>query len=179
MGREISKRSEETRKVILDFLKNPDNWEQVGSPVVKPATSKKYNIVDLDVKKRNKKIGKNLLSSLEHSVLGSTIMDWEPIHVLYKDVIHEFEKVKFITLVEALVKLLYLGYVECRLLEDTTVPVYELTKEQLLEHYGGDLSEDEMDIYPRVAVHEFRATQKGREEEASDLYNIYYPGYEE
>jgi hypothetical protein len=170
---DLNRRSKETRRAITDYKKNPDNWELV-SRVVKPATAKKYSTGETESKKRNQGIGVKLLSSLEHSILGTTLTGWEPVHALYKDALNEFEDVTFDSVIEALVKLFNKGYVECQILENIDKPVYKLDKKELLKHYGGDLSEDEINIYPKVAVHEFRATPKGEEEEAKDIYNVYY-----
>jgi len=178
VGKDLSRRSKETRRAITDYKKKPGDWELV-SQVVEPATAKKYNTGKTDSKKRDERIGVKLLSSLEHSILGIALIHWEPVHVLYKDALSEFDGVTFASVIEALVRLFNKGYVECQILEDSDKPVYKLSKKELLEHYGGDLSEDEINIYPKVAVHEFRATPKGKEEEAKDIYNVYYPAYNE
>jgi hypothetical protein len=171
----LDRGAEEIRKVIKDFQENPQDWELI-SQVEKPALGKKYNVSETETKKRNEQIGLKLLSSLEHSILGTTLNGWEPVNALYQDALNEFEDVTFRSVIEALAKLFNKGYVESQI---SNRSVHKLTTKELLEYYGGDLSEDEIDIYPRVVVHEFRATPKGYEEEAKDIYDAYYVSREE
>jgi hypothetical protein len=175
MGKGFSRKSEEKRSAITDFEKNPDDWELV-SRKVEPATAKKHNAGKAESKKCNERISSTSLSSLEHSILGTTLIEWEPVHVLYKDALNEFEGVTFNSVIEALVKLFSRGYVECQISDSR---VHKLAVKELLEHYGGGLSKDEINLYPKVAVHEFKATARGKKEEAKDIYNTYYVSREE
>ncbi len=68
-----------------------------------------------------------------------------------------------------------MGYIECRLEENVSKPVSALSKAEILGHYGGDLTEQDINSYPRKTVYSFRATAKGREESVKDIYNVYYP----
>lgn len=61
---------------------------------------------------------------------------------------------------------------------DVEERVEGLVKDRLLEYYGRDLSEKELNIGPNVSYHEFGITQKGVEE-AKDIYAIYYPDDDE
>jgi hypothetical protein len=175
MGKGFGRKSEEKRSAITDYKKNPDDWELVNRKV-EPATAKKYNAGKTESKKCNKRISSTSLSSLEHSILGTTLIEWEPVHVLYKDALGEFEDVTFDSAVEALVKLFNKGYIECQISDRR---VHQLAVKELLEHYGSDLSKDEINLYPKVAVHEFKATANGKKEEANDIYNTYYVSREE
>lgn len=114
-----------------------------------------------------------MLNKLEHFLLSSTMNDSEPLHILYKDSLRKFQVIKFDSFIEALAKLFNLGYVEATI-EEMGEPEKELTKDILLEHYRGGLSEKEINIYPDVTEYYFKATQKGREEEAKDMYDKYY-----
>ena len=116
-----------------------------------------------------------MLTRLEHSLLSTTIYDWEPLHILYKETLREFKDVTFTSVIEVLVKLFNSGYIVCTIEQDLIEPVTELDKEKLLKHYGGGLSEKEMNIYPDVVEYYFKATTKGREEAEKDIYNTYYP----
>ncbi len=123
-----------------------------------------------------------MLSKLEHFVLGMTALGsevaaaWEDIHIIYDLARKRLNPdIKFDEVVEALVKLFDMGYTECRLEETIPRQIYHMTTAELLEHYGGRLTEEEINIYPKVIVHAFRATKKGREEEAKDIYDVYYP----
>ena len=71
-------------------------------------------------------------------------------------------------------RLFDLGYVEAKI-EGIGEKETELTKEGLIAHYGGGLSEREIDIYPDVADYYFKATPEVAEEEARDQYDAYYP----
>ena len=113
-----------------------------------------------------------MITRLEHFLLGTATMGWEPVHVMYKE--NRGEGYTFVSVIEALVNLFNLGYVECRVENHSYTPVESLTKEGLLEHYGSDLSEKEINIYPNVPVHEFRATPEGREEYKKSAYKKYY-----
>ena len=114
-----------------------------------------------------------MLSKVEFSIIVETLLRWEPVHVLYKE--RKEYGVTFNSLIEALVNLLDLSYVECYAEEDIDRPVAHLTKDELLEHYGGDLSEEEVDKYPNNVEYYFKATQKGEDEALKDIYDTYYP----
>ena len=122
-----------------------------------------------------------MLSELEHSILGTvtlgpeTMAEWEGIHVIYDLARDKFPGVKFSDVVEALVKLINIGYVECRLEEYVSKPIYKITIEEILDHYGGQLSEEDIKVYPKESVYAFRATKKGRDEYDKDIYDVYYP----
>ena len=116
-----------------------------------------------------------MLNKLLHLTLGTTTNGWEPIHARYEDALRNFADVTFDCFVESLVNLFNMGYVDCYVEEDTDRPINKLTKDELLGHYGGNLSEDEIMSYPNNPVHYFKATQKGIEEEARDIYDAYYP----
>jgi len=122
-----------------------------------------------------------MLSELEHSILGTvtlgpeTMAEWEGIQIIYKLARYSFPGVKFADVVEALVKLLDMSYVECQLEEYFSKPIFKITKDEILNHYGGDLTEEDINVYPKEAVYAFRATKKGREEYKKDLYDVYYP----
>jgi len=103
--------------------------------------------------------------------------DWERINVVFKDTRRDFPDVTFEQMVEVLVMLLDMGYVDCYM-EVESSPVTELHKEEMLEYYGGGLNEREIEIYPKVPAHYFHVTQKGREEEDKDIYDVYYPSEE-
>lgn len=118
-----------------------------------------------------------MLSKLEYSILGTVTLgpdamaEWEGIHVIYDLARDEFPGVKFSEVVEALVKLLDMGYVECQLEEYFSKPIFKITKEEILDHYGGELTEEDINIYPKEAVYSFRATKKGREEYENQVYD--------
>ena len=122
-----------------------------------------------------------MLSELEHDVLGTVTLgpeamaEWEGIHIIYRLARYVFPEVKFSDVVEALVKLLNMNYVECQLEEYISKPITQVTKEDILDLYGGYLTEEDIKIYPREPVYAFRATAKGREEYANSTYDIYRP----
>jgi hypothetical protein len=135
MKEKAEKNAEERRRVIADFMKHPENWERVGSTIERPASGKKFNTNSSQIKKRDYVIGQNLISSLEHSILGTLLNDEsEPLHILYKDALSEFQNVNFASFIEALVNLFNLGYVETRI-EDIGEPIKKLTKDGLISHY--------------------------------------------
>ena len=115
-----------------------------------------------------------MLTRLEHCLLSRTIDDIEPLHILYKDARRDFKELTFTSFIEALVKLYNLGYVEA-IIENIGKPEKEMSKDDLLEHYHGDLTEKEINIYPDVTEYYFKATPEGRLEEAKDIYDQYYP----
>ena len=102
-----------------------------------------------------------MLSELEHSILGTTTLGsereaaWEGIHVIFDLARDEFPGVTFSEVVEALVKLLNLGYLDCQLEEDVTKPVYRISKQEILDQYGGQLTEEDIKVYPKEPVYSF------------------------
>ena len=106
-----------------------------------------------------------MLNDLEKSLLYETYVDWEPINVLYKG--KKEKGISFASLAEALVNLFNAGYIECKI--EYIEPVYRLTKEELLGHYGGDLTDEEIKIYPKVVSHTFKSTRKATSSQISFL----------
>jgi len=114
-----------------------------------------------------------MLSKLEYWLLRITLYEWVPIYALYRSL--RCEDVTFDSVIEALVTLFNLGYLDCIMEWDENDRVTELSKDELLEYYGGGLSKQEVRTCPYIPTHFFRATPKGLDECDGDIYGDRYP----
>lgn len=116
-----------------------------------------------------------VLNRLEHNLLSMQIDDIEPLYVLYADTVRDIEGTTLDLILQALIKLVNLGFSECRLEKDDKLrPCKKLTLEDLKKRFAGQ-SEEERRKYPDVPEYYFEVTEKGRKEDAKDIYAAYYP----
>ncbi len=116
-----------------------------------------------------------LLNRLEHNLLTMQMDDIEPLFVLYRGTIKDIEEVTLDQILEALVKLVNLGFTECKQKKwGKWRPCKNLCVDVLKRRFAG-LSEEKKREYPlRVSEYYFDITEKGRLEEKRDVYDIYY-----
>jgi hypothetical protein len=121
---------------------------------------------------------KQSLSKFEHYLLSSTLNGLEPLNVLYTDIMNRFPGATLDMIIVALVKLTKMGLVDCYYYTGKKSSAKQhckaLTEEQLRKHCSGRSEEDLRNFPDKTGDYEFQATQKGREEEAKDIYNAYY-----
>ena len=117
-----------------------------------------------------------VLNRLEHHVLSMHVDDIEPLFVLYADTIRDVEGANLELVVQALIKLRDLGYTQCiRNEEGVWYSCNDVIFEDLKNRFEGQ-SEEEKKQYPmHTEEYYFQITDKGRAEEAKDIYNAYYP----
>lgn len=119
--------------------------------------------------------GEVRLSRLEHSLLSTTADVIAPLYSLYDDVMREIEGADLEQVLQALMKLVELGL--CRCLLDVKnrgwEPVEHLNIEDLRRRCSGHMEEKYLG-YPDVIEYWFEITDKGRKEEARDIYEVYY-----
>jgi hypothetical protein len=130
----------------------------------------------IDYFEENKLAEEQILNHLEHNLLSMQVDDIEPLFILYADTIRDVKGATLDTILQALTKLMNLGYTQCtRNEEGTWHPCNNLTFEDLKNRFEGQ-SEEEKKQYPmHVNEYYFQITDKGREEEAKTIYDAYYP----
>jgi len=116
------------------------------------------------------------LNRLEHSLLSMQVDDIEPLFILYADTIRDIEGTTLDLVLRALVKLVNLGFSRCILEEEGELRPYKKpTFNELKRRFDG-LSEEEKKEYPmNRPEYYFEITEKGRVEEAKEIYDAYYP----
>ena len=104
------------------------------------------------------------------------ILNHYSFYTLYAGTIRDVEGATLDLVLQALIKLVSLGYTQCiRNEEGTWVPCNNVTFEDLKNRFEGQ-SEEEKKQYPmHVNEYYFQITDKGRAEEAKDIYDAYYP----
>jgi len=116
-----------------------------------------------------------ILNRLEHHLLSIQVDAVEPLYALYADTNRDIEGATLDLILQALVKLVSMGFSKCLLDEDgELVPYKKLTLDDLRRRFAG-LSEEERKKYPNIPEYFFEITEKGRVEEAKEIYNAYYP----
>ncbi len=126
-------------------------------------------------KKATDKIVGATLNRLEHSILSliqtcTTV----PLYSIYSDMTRDLVGTDLTLVWSASARLLELGLVSAFYVVNSRTRVSRLTAEQL-KRYARGRSEDELRKYPlRTGEYEFTITDKGRAEEAKDIYNDYY-----
>jgi len=101
--------------------------------------------------------------------------DIEPMFILYADENRD-EGATLDEVLQALVKLVNLGFSKCRLEENNRIGrvCQNLTVDDLKRRFAGQ-PEKEQKEYPDVPEYYFEITEKGRQEEAKEMYEEYYP----
>lgn len=123
------------------------------------------------------------LSRLEHFILSSVCDDIEPLHILYADSQRELPNVESGSFIVALQELYRLGLMKPYFFDyerHKYKPLKEVTQESLQKHFSRR-SEDKLRQYPDESFggeYFFEITEKGREEEAKEIYSEYYPDVE-
>lgn len=130
---------------------------------------------------------KPLLNRLEHSLLSSTANGDDPLHVLYHDAVRDIAGANLYTVLEAMIKLLDLGFLECRISyfgdwrECVKITFADLERQfeshsakllpvpKSIKHMTNEYVEELANEYY------FKITEKGKLEEAKDIYESYYP----
>ncbi len=119
------------------------------------------------------------LSRLEHLLLGTMCNEMEPLHALYADSTKEIEGVTVEGVIDGLLHLCQLGLARPYFYSETTgkyEPLAKLAREELLKHCAGRTGK-ELGRWPDEAFkgeYFFEITEKGREEEAREVYSEYY-----
>jgi hypothetical protein len=118
----------------------------------------------------------HILNRLEHNLLSRQVDDIEPLFILYADTNRDIEGATLDSILQALVKLVNLGYSQCMKNKEGKWQLCKtLTFEDLKNRFEGQ-SEEEKKQYPmHVNEYYFEATEQGRTEEAKEIYNAYYP----
>ncbi len=120
-----------------------------------------------------------LLNGIEHYLLSLQTFDIIPLYSFYADTFRDVEgPIKGATLeiiLQALVKLVEMGFSKAYLVDGERQPVEKLTLADLKQHFAG-MTEEEKSKYPMyVPEYYFEITEKGKEEEAKAVYDAYYP----
>ena len=114
------------------------------------------------------------LNNLEHNILSLLTNFPTPLYSIYADMMRDFENINLDKILHALVRLVELSLSKCYLVENGRKPIEKLTIDDLRQRCVG-LAEEELRKYPLyTGEYEFEITEKGREEEAKDIYNVYY-----
>jgi hypothetical protein len=116
-----------------------------------------------------------VLNRLEHHLLSMQVDDIEPLFILYADTIRDIEESNLDLILQALVKLVESGYSKCIQKKwGKWKPCTNMSIETLRRRFAG-LSEEKRKEYPlRVPEYYFEVTEKGRIEEAQEVYAEYY-----
>jgi hypothetical protein len=119
---------------------------------------------------------KIILDRTEHHLLSMQMDDSEPLFILYADTVRDVEGATLDTVLEALIKLINLGFSKCIQKKwGKWRPCENLTLEILKKRFKG-LSEEKKKQYPEyISEYYFEITAEGRLEEAKEIYDDYYP----
>jgi len=119
----------------------------------------------------------NVLSEIEFHLLSSTMDDREPLFILYSDMMrrHGAKGANLESILQALVKLVNLGFVKCFFGEGGKRRECDSLSIQDLQKHCSGRTEDELREYPLDSgEYEFEATPEGRKEEDKEIYQKYY-----
>lgn len=115
-----------------------------------------------------------ILNRLEHHLLSMQGNESEPLFILYADTIRDVEGATLDLVLQALIKLVNLGFSKCILINFGKKQTCEsLTFEDLEKRFEG-LTEEQKKEYPSGDEYYFETTDQGRIEEAKEVYNEYY-----
>ena len=115
-----------------------------------------------------------VLNRLEHNLLSMQVDDVEPMFVLYADTVRDVEGATLDLVAQALARLVELGLSRCYVVDKEWTRCERLTFEDLKRRFHG-LSEKERREYPLyVPEYYFEITDRGRTEEAKEVYAAYY-----
>jgi hypothetical protein len=116
-----------------------------------------------------------ILNRLEHRLLSMQVDAIEPLYALYADTNRDIEGATLALVLKALLKLVSMGFSKCLLNKDGELKPYKkLTLDDLRRRFAS-LSEEKRRKYPNVPEYFFEITEKGRIEEAKEIYDAYYP----
>ena len=116
------------------------------------------------------------LNRLEHNLLTSQMDDIEPLFVLYAEARRYIEEATLDLVLEALIKLVDMGFSECIIERGGSLKPYEaLTLNDLKQRFEGQTEEEKLEYPMHTHEYYFKITEKGRLEEAKDIYDAYYP----
>jgi hypothetical protein len=121
-----------------------------------------------------------LLNRLEHNLLAMQMDDEEPLFILYADTMRDIEGATLHLIIQALVKLVRLGFSKCYFVANGDFPsnvewkpIDKPTIEGLKRHANA-YSEEDLKTYPKYGDYYFQITDKGMIEGAKDIYASYY-----
>jgi hypothetical protein len=117
-----------------------------------------------------------ILNRLEHSLLSMQMDDIEPLFILYADTMRNIEGANLELILQALIKLVNIGFSKCIQHKwGKWRPCNDPSIDKLRHRFDG-LSEEKRRKYPEfLCEYYFEITEKGRLEEAKDIYDEYYP----
>lgn len=121
-------------------------------------------------------IKRTTLNRIEHRLLSMHVDDIEPLFVLYSDTIKYMPNITLHQILNALIKLLEMGFSECMVNKDGKwQECQNITIKDLEERFKGDKFSNNF-IYDPVYANDyyFRITSKGRLEERKKIYDSYY-----
>ena len=116
------------------------------------------------------------LNRLEHNLLSMQMEDIEPLFVLYAEARRDIEEATLDLVLEALIKLVDMGFSECIIKKGASwQPCEALTLNDLKQRFEGQTEEEKLEYPMHTNEYYFRITEKGRLEEDKDIYDAYYP----
>jgi hypothetical protein len=119
-----------------------------------------------------------ILNRVEHHLLSMQTDDIEPLFILYADTRRDITGVTFDQINKSLIKLIDMGFSECKISKKGTWQKYKLTLNDLEQRIKGK-SEEDIVKHPQYIneyyiEYYFKITDKGRVEEAKEIYDAYY-----
>ncbi len=117
-----------------------------------------------------------MLNRIEHHLLSMQCNDIEPLFILYADTKRDIDGTTLDLVLKALLKLVDLGFSECIIHDGEKWKSYRhLTLPDLKKRFEGQTEEEQVEYPMHTDEYYFKITEKGRKEEAKEIYDSYYP----
>jgi hypothetical protein len=114
------------------------------------------------------------LSRIEHNLLSMQMEDIEPLFVLYASINRDIEGATLDLILKALIKLVKLDLSHVYIVDTERKLIPKITLKNLKRRFK-DLPKQEWGKYPETPEYYFEITEQGRQEEAKQKYDVYYP----